>query len=257
MGIATVFAWFLERTNIPLRRTMFILILAPMGVPTIISSMAWILLASPTNGLFNVVLRELLGLGGGPGPMNIYTIPGMIVVSALNFVTSTDRVATPLVIELGGAGEGASHDSGSPTRRSGPGRSWPALVQARTLPRSRNRSPAPRRVRAAGISAAMTSVMRMSEPRSSPFVATFVDVTGIIIYFSTRNIFHRITGASYTATVPFQTAAVMLWLLGYPFRFGLVTPTGVMQLLLVAWLIAKGFEERRDALVRATVPELA
>jgi hypothetical protein len=57
--------------------------------------------------------------------------------------------------------------------------------------------------------------------------------------------------------VPFQTAAVMLWLLGYPFRFGLVTPTGVMQLLLVAWLIAKGFEERQDALVRATVPELA
>ena len=86
MGIATIFAWFLERTNIPLRRTMFILILAPMGIPTVISSMAWILLASPSNGLFNVVLRELLGLGGGPGPMNIYTIPGMIAVSALNFV---------------------------------------------------------------------------------------------------------------------------------------------------------------------------
>jgi len=86
IGIATFFAWFLERTNIPLRRTMFILILAPMGIPTIISSMAWILLASPSNGLFNVMLRELLGLGSGPGPINIYTIPGMIVVSALSFV---------------------------------------------------------------------------------------------------------------------------------------------------------------------------
>jgi multidrug transporter EmrE-like cation transporter len=67
----------------------------------------------------------------------------------------------------------------------------------------------------------------------------------------------RALAGAAAATVPFQTAAVMLWLLGYPFRFGLVTPTGVMQLLLVAWLIAKGFEERRDALVRATVPELA
>ena len=86
VGIATFFAWFLERTNIPLRRTMFILILVPMGIPTIISSMAWILLASPSNGLFNIVLRELFGLGGGPGPINIYTIPGMILVSALSFV---------------------------------------------------------------------------------------------------------------------------------------------------------------------------
>jgi iron(III) transport system permease protein len=86
VGIATFFAWFLERTNIPLRRVMFVMILAPMGIPTIISSMAWILLASPSNGLFNEVLRGSFGLGGGPGPINIYTIPGMIVVSAMSFV---------------------------------------------------------------------------------------------------------------------------------------------------------------------------
>jgi iron(III) transport system permease protein len=85
MGIAILFAWFLERTNVPLRRTLFVLILAPMGIPTIISSMAWILLANPSNGLFNVMLRELLGLKA-PGPINIYTVPGMIVISALSFV---------------------------------------------------------------------------------------------------------------------------------------------------------------------------
>jgi iron(III) transport system permease protein len=83
--LATVFAWFLERTNVPFRRFLFVLILAPMGIPGIINSMAWILLANPANGLLNVILRGLLGLEGR-GPLNIYSIPGMIMVQALSFV---------------------------------------------------------------------------------------------------------------------------------------------------------------------------
>jgi len=84
--IAILFSWFLERTDVPFRRTMFVLILAPMGVPIIIGSMAWILLANPSNGLFNLILRWLFGLEGGQGPINVYSVPGMIVVSALMFV---------------------------------------------------------------------------------------------------------------------------------------------------------------------------
>ena len=33
MGLAILFAWFLERTNVPFRRAMFVLVLAPMGMP--------------------------------------------------------------------------------------------------------------------------------------------------------------------------------------------------------------------------------
>ena len=51
----------------------------------IITTMAWILLGNPSNGLFNVMLRSLLGLHGR-GPINIYTIPGMILITALSFV---------------------------------------------------------------------------------------------------------------------------------------------------------------------------
>ena len=85
MGLAVVFAWFLERTDLPFRRLLFVLILAPMGMPVIITTMASILLANPVNGLFNLMLRSLLGLKG-PGPINVYSIPGMILVTALNFV---------------------------------------------------------------------------------------------------------------------------------------------------------------------------
>jgi iron(III) transport system permease protein len=83
--MATAFAWFLERTNMPLRRLLFVFILMPLGMPGIILGMAWILLANPTNGLFNLVLRALFGLDG-PGPLEIYSLSGMILVTSMRFI---------------------------------------------------------------------------------------------------------------------------------------------------------------------------
>jgi iron(III) transport system permease protein len=85
MAITVTLAWFLERTDVPLRRTLFVLMLAPLGMPVIILCMAWTALANPANGVINVVLRAILGLQG-PGPLDIYSIPGMILVSSLSFV---------------------------------------------------------------------------------------------------------------------------------------------------------------------------
>ncbi len=78
-------AWLLERTNVPWRSMLMVLILAPMGVPGIVSAMSWTLMANPNNGLLNVMLRGLLDISP-PGPLDIYSIPGMIVVTALQFV---------------------------------------------------------------------------------------------------------------------------------------------------------------------------
>jgi len=84
--VCTVFsvslAWLLERTNVPWRPFLIAGVLAPMGLPGIVSALSWILLANPNNGLINVVLRDLLGLSGR-GPLNIYSIPGMILVTGL------------------------------------------------------------------------------------------------------------------------------------------------------------------------------
>jgi iron(III) transport system permease protein len=85
LGLAIAFAWFLERTNVPFRRIMFVLVLAPMGIPMIIISMAWVLLANPVNGMFNVALRSIFGMSG-PGPVNVYTMAGMILVTGLSIV---------------------------------------------------------------------------------------------------------------------------------------------------------------------------
>lgn len=85
LGMATAFAWFLERTDLPWRRLLFVLILAPMAIPTIILAMAWILLANPTNGILNVALRSFLHLDSS-GPLNIYSISGMVLVTGVRFV---------------------------------------------------------------------------------------------------------------------------------------------------------------------------
>ncbi len=114
MAIAVVFAWFLERTNVPFRRAMFVLILAPMGMPSIINSMAWILLANPANGLFNVILRSFLGLKGS-GPINIYSIPGMIVVTALSFVPMVYIMISGVFSRIDPTFEEAGRTSGAGT----------------------------------------------------------------------------------------------------------------------------------------------
>jgi iron(III) transport system permease protein len=112
LAIATCFAWFLERTNIPFRRLMFVLVLAPAGMPMMITSMAWILFANPVNGLCNLLLRSLLGLKGH-GPINIYSVPGMIVITALYFVPVMYIMLSGVFARLDPSLEEASQTSGA------------------------------------------------------------------------------------------------------------------------------------------------
>ena len=80
--LSVALAWLLERTDIPWRPFLMAIVIAPMGLPGIVNALSWILLANPNNGWINVLLRGLLGVGA-PGPLNIYSIPGMIIVTAL------------------------------------------------------------------------------------------------------------------------------------------------------------------------------
>ncbi len=112
LGLAVMFAWFLERTNVPFRRTMFVLMLAPIGMPGIIRTMAWILLANPANGLLNLRLRMLLGLQG-PGPLNIYSIPGMIIVTALSMVPMIYIMVSGVFARIDPSFEEAGRTSGA------------------------------------------------------------------------------------------------------------------------------------------------
>jgi len=88
LPLAILMAWLLERTAIPARRWIGILILVPMTIPSLLSAIAWIQLLDPRIGLINVALRTLLNLSGDSGPFDVYTLSGMCFVQGLRLVPS-------------------------------------------------------------------------------------------------------------------------------------------------------------------------
>src|SRR3954469_7198500 len=81
--VGTVLAWMNERTNTPFKRLFFALSLIPLIIPSILFTVAWILLASPQIGIINQVLQGWLGLENPP--FDIYSMGGMIWVDGLHY----------------------------------------------------------------------------------------------------------------------------------------------------------------------------
>jgi ABC-type Fe3+ transport system, permease component len=91
MAIAGGLAWFVERTDMPYRGAAWVMILLPIAMPGMLSSMAWILLLGPRTGLLNVMLREVFapfGYDSPTGPINIYSLGGMIFVESVRGSTT-------------------------------------------------------------------------------------------------------------------------------------------------------------------------
>jgi iron(III) transport system permease protein len=86
LALATLFAWLLERTDMPGRNIAWVLMILPIAMPGMLASMAWILMLSENIGLINVMTRSILSVFGvdmESGPFNIYSLEGMIFVEAL------------------------------------------------------------------------------------------------------------------------------------------------------------------------------
>src|SRR5581483_7102996 len=80
--IAFALAWLTERTDLPGREIFFALILSPLLVPTPVLAIAWTYLLGPNAGWLNVAIRGALGLDG-PGPINVFSMGGLILCQAL------------------------------------------------------------------------------------------------------------------------------------------------------------------------------
>ena len=83
--VATLLALFLAylntRTNIPFKFLFRIISIIPMMIPHILFSVSWVLLLNPSNGMINLLLRQILNLD--TSPFNIYSLGGMILVEGL------------------------------------------------------------------------------------------------------------------------------------------------------------------------------
>jgi iron(III) transport system permease protein len=80
VGLAIFFAWLIERTDVFGRRFLFVAILTPMAIPSMIYAMAWIQLCGPNNGLVNATL---VNLGLGFLQVNVFSLTSMIVIQGL------------------------------------------------------------------------------------------------------------------------------------------------------------------------------
>lgn len=91
VSIAVLFAWLTERTDMPGRNLAWSLLLIPLAMPGFLFSMAWIFLLDSRIGVINVFLRTLLyflGIELDTGPLNIYSMAGMIFLDGLRGVTT-------------------------------------------------------------------------------------------------------------------------------------------------------------------------
>jgi iron(III) transport system permease protein len=86
VGVAVGLGWLVERTDLPMRNLVRFLVIVPMAVPSMIYAISWSTLASPRQGLLNVVVRGLSGSDAETGPFNVYSIWGMIFVQGIAIV---------------------------------------------------------------------------------------------------------------------------------------------------------------------------
>jgi len=91
MLIAVTFAWLIERTDMPLKSLCWTVLLIPLAMPGLFFAMAYVFLLIPQSGIINIALRSILGQMGivlDYGPLNIYSLEGMIFLDGIRGVTT-------------------------------------------------------------------------------------------------------------------------------------------------------------------------
>ena len=85
-AVAAPMGWLVSRTDMPLRRTVRLLVTASFVTPPFIGAIAWKLLAAPNSGLLNQLFRDLTGADAATHLLNIYSFSGLVfVISCYTF----------------------------------------------------------------------------------------------------------------------------------------------------------------------------
>ncbi|MFG2169860.1 ABC transporter permease [Streptomyces niveus] len=81
VGIGCGLAFLAARTDTPARRFLYFAGIAPLFLPSLVGAIAWSLLGSPATGFLNLLLQGI----GLDVTVNIYSVPGLIMVLALYY----------------------------------------------------------------------------------------------------------------------------------------------------------------------------
>lgn len=78
--LAFPLAWLVGRTNLYGKKFFRSLFVLTYMVPPYVGAMAWLRLLNPNVGTINQVIRFIFGMGDVPGPLNVYSLGGLIWV---------------------------------------------------------------------------------------------------------------------------------------------------------------------------------
>src|SRR5918995_3965574 len=76
-----VFAWLIERTDMPHKALAMGLLSIGVLFPTFLKAMGWVFLLHPRIGVINIFLMQIFGLSSAP--LNIATVPGIGFIQGL------------------------------------------------------------------------------------------------------------------------------------------------------------------------------
>jgi iron(III) transport system permease protein len=81
--LGTVLAWMSDRTTLSGRAARHVAISVCMGLPSLVIAYGWVLLADPRVGVLNGLIRSATNSDAATGPLNVYSLPGMVFVTGL------------------------------------------------------------------------------------------------------------------------------------------------------------------------------
>jgi iron(III) transport system permease protein len=113
--LAVVLAYLNTRTDIPFKSLFGVLSIVPMMIPHLLFAVSWALLLNPSNGIINVVLRDVFSLPHSP--FNVYSLPGMVMVEGLLNMPIAYLIIAPAMMSFDVALEESSRVFGAGTWR--------------------------------------------------------------------------------------------------------------------------------------------
>lgn len=108
IAMAAALAWLVERTDIPGKTWLYAGIPMTLAMPGMLQAMAYVLLLSPRIGFLNKLIAPL-----GLGPINIYSLSGMIFLEGIRLVPSAFLVLVPLLRSMDPSLEEAAATAGA------------------------------------------------------------------------------------------------------------------------------------------------
>ena len=110
--LSTILAWLVERTDVPFRTTIYTVLIASLGIPAVLNGISWGMLLNEKTGALNLFLRLLMPWIE-EGPINVYSMTGMIFVQGITMVPVTFLLITAAFRAMDSVLEEASAIAGS------------------------------------------------------------------------------------------------------------------------------------------------